>query len=54
MQNAIFVFQELDLKELCIHKGENQAFISGKGQNPGPKWLSECDSFLCEQAHYFF
>ena len=52
-QNA-YHFQKPDLKELCVHKGLNQAFKSVKGPNHVPKRLSERDSFLCEQARCQF
>ena len=51
IQNALsFTFQKPEWKELCVHKGQNQAFKSGKGQNHDPKRLSERNSLLCEQA----
>ena len=53
IQNTpFFAFQKPDLKELCILKGQNQAFKSGKGKNYDPKRLSNRDSLLCEQSQY--
>ena len=49
-KTPLFAFQKPDLKELCVHKGENQAFKSGKGQNNDPKRLSEHHLLFCEQA----
>ena len=44
-------FKSLIWKSFAFTKGKIMLFKSGKGQNHNPKWLSERDSLLCEQAH---
>ena len=43
-------FKSLIWKNFAFTKGKIRLFRSGKGQNHDPKWLSERDSHLCEQA----